>query len=85
MFTHLYYLCVQVSARAFKQWRISRLLVFGRGVYSSIIPPPWWWWGGNQRVLGPGKKINEKKKKWKGWGKRREKFQWVQLFYSILG
>jgi hypothetical protein len=31
----------------------------------------------NQRVLGLGKKIKEEKKKWKGRGKRREKFPWV--------
>ncbi len=41
--------------------------------------------GGNQRVLEPGKKIKEELKKWKDWGKRREKFRWVKLFYSILG
>ena len=45
-----------------------------RGVYSSIIPHPPGMGEKNQRVLGLGKKIKEEKKKWKGRGKKREKF-----------
>ncbi len=41
--------------------------------------------GKESKDLRAREENQESKKKWKGWRERREKFQWVKLFYSTLG